>query len=459
MQKTVEILPATKMLGDYVAKLRYEDIPSDIRERIKIDFLDMMGVGLFGSTLPWVQVAVDLWKEWGGKKESTVWGRGFKLPSAHAVLANTHAVNSFEFDDTYVRGGFGVHPGNNVVPAAIALSEVEGSVTGKEFLTAMVAGHEVSVRIVAGLGKGTRGFYFTPIGSTFGAAATASKILGLDGSETANALGCAGVYVGGVLTIPPNSMAKRIVAARGAQGGVMAAVLAKRGFTGPINVVEAKQGGFLSAFSDNPNVPRIVEDLGRKYLCSDLHAKRFPTCTSIHAPLEATMQLVKEHEIRPENIERINVKTTAGALRNTIGFEVDTVAAAQMSLPYSVAVAFMDQEISVDQFTEKRITDPKVKALAKLVNAEGDPELDKMWITQTGTAAGPGKVEVVMRDGSTLRSNLVPEATRMTYEEIEQKFRKLASKALTKKRAEEILQLVNKIESAPNVVKIGRLLS
>lgn len=457
--KTGTLTPATQILAKYVSQLGYKDIPPKIITLIKYDTLDIMGVGLFGSTLPWVRTAVNLWNEWGGKKEATVWGRNFKLPTANAVLSNAHAANSFEFDDTYVKGGWGIHPGNNVVPTAIALSETKRQITGKSFLTALTAGHEVAIRIGMGLGRSEsdRGFYVTPICSTFGAAATASKLLGLDEKQTVNALGCAGIYVGGILTIPPNSMAKRMVAARAAQGGVMAALLARRGFTGPTNVIEATQGGFLKAHSDDFDMEKVIGELGDTYRCSDLHFKRFPTCTSIHAPLEASLELVNKHDIPVANIERILVRTARGALHNTVGFEVDTVGAAQMNLPYAVASAFVDKEISVNQFTEKRIRDRTIKALSKRVQATGDSELTKMWISKAGYA-GPGQVEVTMRNGSKFSSALIPEATPMKLDEVEQKFSKLALKVLTKRKVEHIIRIVKNLESTHDVSRLGHLL-
>ena len=135
----------SEQLAEWAGNLEYKDIPKMYVETARENILDMVGCGIFGSTLPWVRTVCDMVIDWGGKQEATLWGRDVKVPSVNAVFANTNAINSFEFDDTYFPTG--IHPGALVVSSVLATSEYSGGVSGKELIAAVVAGHEVSARI------------------------------------------------------------------------------------------------------------------------------------------------------------------------------------------------------------------------------------------------------------------------------------------------------------------------
>ena len=122
--------PLTRELAEFAVATNYESLPSNLIDRVRTDALDMIAVGVFGYTKSWVSLASDLWEQHGGAAEASLWGRSSRLPVPRAVMANSHAVNSFEFDDTYVWGGYGTHQGNNVVPAGIAVAEWLGNISG-----------------------------------------------------------------------------------------------------------------------------------------------------------------------------------------------------------------------------------------------------------------------------------------------------------------------------------------
>src|SRR5262249_33953534 len=158
--------------------------------------------------------------------------------------------------------------------------------------------------------KRQAGWNHTALVSTFGAAATAGRLMSLTVDQMTWALGSAGSYVGGCLTIPPSSDVKRMVNGRAAEGGGIGALLARRGFTGIENLLEARQGGFYGLHAEEVDLDRVVEGLGETYHLVHLHTKRFPMCTSVHSQIEAACQLVRQHGVKSQDVVRIVVRTT-----------------------------------------------------------------------------------------------------------------------------------------------------
>jgi len=447
----------TRRLGEFAASLTYNDLPEKLVDRLKTDALDGVAVGLLGSTLTGVQLADKYWEEIGGTPQASIWGRGSKIPVPWAVLANSHAMESFQYEDTYVWNGIGTHQGCNVVPAAIAISELLGGVSGRDFVTALAAGHEVSVRIMKGITDKRRGFYHTGISSTFGAAATAGHLLKLDAKAMTWALGSAGAYVGGLLTIPSHSMVKTMINARAAEGGALAAILAERGFTGVENLLEAKQGGFYSTFTDVNDMSPLAEDLGslgKTYYSEHVHTKRYPMCTSIHAPLEATCELVNTGEFSAEDVSRIVVKTTSTAQTNTVGYEPKTLNSAQLNMAYGIAIAILTGDVLPKDVTDESLQDPAVQRIMRMVEPVKDPELDAQW----EGFAGPSRVEISLDDGRVLKSRVVPQASRMTNEEIETKARVASGHALSAEASEKLIQFFRTVEELDTVDSLFGLL-
>jgi len=422
-------------------------LPPEVIERVRTDALDTIAVGILGHSHAWVKPATALWRELGGTPQARLWGVGAKLPAPTAVLANSHAANSFEFDDTYVWGGYGTHQGNNVVPAGVAVAELTGNVSGKNFLLALAIGHEIGVRVMRGFAKRRAGWNHTALVSTFGAAATAGRLLGLNVEQMTWALGSAGSYVGGALTMPPNSDVKRMVNGRAAEGGVIGALLARRGFSGIENILEARQGGFYGLHAEAVDLDAIVDGIGETYHLVHLHTKRFPMCTSVHAPLEAACQLVSQHGINSDRVARIVVRTTSGAQSNTVGFEVSTIASAQMSLAFGVASAIKNGNVTAATVTEEALRDPELNRLMSIVEPVKDPKFDEMWRGTLGSG-GPGQVEVTLRDGAVVRSSVVPEASRMTAREVEEKAQTTIEPIIGSARSKRIVEFFQTVADA-----------
>lgn len=444
----------SEKLAEWVSNLNYNDIPPEFVQAAKFNIMDMIGCGIFGSTLPWARTLAELVKDWGGKEEATLWGHGVKIPCVNAVFANTNAVNSFEFDDTYFPTG--IHPGALVVTSALASAEYNGGASGTDFIEAVVAGQEVSIRVRNGLGWSVlHGWNGTAICSTFGAAVASAKILGLRSTQIADAMGITGPYVGGLLTYGFKAMAKRLVNARAAQGGIMAALLAKKGVTGYKDILESKQGGFCTAHSSDPTIDKITENLGEVYEMRKMALKKYPNCTSFHAVVDALSDIADTNAIDADSVDTVIVNTTRGAQKNDVGTTYDNIHSAQMSMPYAVAVKIVDGEVGVEQFSEAKIGDKKIREIAERVDIVVNPDLDKLGLDHRLAAS----VEVILKNGQKLESGVVRNPRRMSIDEVRAKFTNLASRVVNQDKVKEIAAFVESIVSCDDITLLARLLA
>ncbi len=443
----------SEILADWVYELEFNEIPKQLVQAAKDDILDMLGCGLFGSKCSWVSTVTELIKEWGGKKEASIWGHNKKVPCVNAVLANANAVNAFEFDDSYVPTG--IHPGALVITSVLATAEKLESITGQDMITAVVAGHEISARVRSGLGWSVfHGWNGTAICSTFGAAVATAKSLGLDKEGIVNAMGICGPYVGGLLTYGFKAMAKRLVNARSAQGGLMAAFLAERGFTGFRDIFESKQGGFCSAHSSDPTIDQIAKDLGSVYLMSGLVLKKYPMCTSFHAVADAIAGVLAENDVNPASIDSVIINTTSGALKNNVGETYDNISSAQMSMNYAAAAFLLDGELGVDEYSEERVESSDIRKMVEKVHINIDPQLDKMGLDHRMAA----KVDIQLKDGSKIESDYIKRPRDMSSTELDRKFMSLSTKAISQRKAEKLKNITKSLENCNNVAILADFL-
>src|ERR1700690_3032379 len=302
------LLPhATRDLARFAAKTGFADIPAGTIESIKLSFIDGLGVCLQGSTLPWTRKVYAFVRDGGGKPLASVWRTGHRTSLTNAVLVNSTAGHAFEMDDIHKESI--VHPNSLAVPIALALAEADPSISGRDIATALTVGYEVGLRIgnAATTSLFLNGFHPQGTSGAFVAAVTAGKLLQLDAGAMQNALGIAGSMGAGLMAAQEGAMVKRLHAGRAAQGGLMAALLARRGFTGIVDIVEASYGGFLSSFSRTPNPKRLMEGLGDDWEAGKIGFKMYPNVTSIHSALDGLRSLLVENNVAAPQIDEIQV--------------------------------------------------------------------------------------------------------------------------------------------------------
>ena len=448
----------TMALAEFITHLKFEDIPRKCLEQVKAAFLDSLGCGLFGSTLEWSQKVNSLVKEMGGKEEATLWANGFRGPAANVALGLGTMVHSFDFDDYH---NAKLHPGAAVLPAALTIAEREGS-SGKDFLTALVVGYETMIRVSLATGPNSsrkQGWHLTGTCGTFGAAAAAGKLLHLDVQGMASALGMAGTQSAGLWAFTADgSESKRFHPGRSAQSGILAALLAKRGYRGPTQILEAKDGGFCQATSDSFNLERLTAGLGKKFEAENVILKPYSCCGSLHSTIDATRELAKMHKLNPGDVQRIRVHNSQ-VVNLQCGFEYQPLGPlqAQMSMQYCTAIALLDGQVLVDQFREERFSDPGALDLASRVEFVLDPEIDAIYPEKFAS-----KVEIVLKDGRSLWFRVdypkgSPENP-MTSGEVEGKFKSLARTVKSESSIASILELYQKLEGLKDLSPLIALL-
>ena len=276
---TPSLLPhATRDLAKFASETADSEIPAEVVDRIKLSFIDGLGVCLHGSTLPWTRRVRDIVAEEGGNPVASLWGSGIRTSVTSAVLVNSTAGHAFEMDDIHKESI--LHPNSLGVPVALALAEADRTLTGRDIVTALAVGYEVGIRVgnAATTKLFLNGFHPQGTSGAFVAAATAGRLLRLDAAQMQNALGIAGSMGAGLMAAQEGAMVKRLHAGRARlQGGVLGlALLAKKGFTGISDVIEAGYGGFLSSFSRTPNVARLMEGLATDWEAGKVGFKMYP---------------------------------------------------------------------------------------------------------------------------------------------------------------------------------------
>ena len=358
-------------LARFVVKTTFDDLPEAIAQKAVRHILDSVGAGAAGAIAPETSLlAATLHAAGEGSGMAPLWGRGERMTPLNAALVNGTASHAFELDDT---GGCD-HSGAVVVPAAMAALELAGRpVSGKEFITAVVLGYDVARRALESCGAyephNGAGFHSTGTCGPFGAAAAAAKILGLDEVETRCALGIASAYSAGLWAcVHDGAQNKRLHAGHAAQGGLMSALLARQGFTGPSQAFEEVWGGFNHSFAPTSSDPDAwLRDLGRNWKLSRVSIKPHASCRSTHSTIDAVDDLMAEYGFKADEITEILVVINPFVYGMCGGTAIHPMNAAQLSIPYSVAADLVYGSASLASFTRDKRENPKIaETMAKI---------------------------------------------------------------------------------------------
>ena len=368
----------TEQLAHYWSGARYEDLPEPVVAMAKSVLLDTLSVGVRGAES---EVAVATRKGITSALEcssgsASLWGTDLSLPPSAAALVNGTASHAYEFDDY---GGCG-HSGAVVVPAVCAMAE-RAKADGRSVLVALVAGYDVAARVTEGAGgyraHNDLGWHSTGTCGTFGAAAGAARILGLDAARFCSALGLTGSYAGGTWAfLVDGAMSKRFHPGRSSENGVSAALLAEAGLVGPRFILEADWGGFYKTYAGAVAKPAAtVAALGREFRILQSGQKPFPCCRGLHSTVEALLDLIYQHKIGGDDIERMIVHGADRTVRQFQKRDVRTLLDAQFSMPYSLGVVAATGRAGLDEFLPPHMDDAKVLALMDRVEIVPDRTL------------------------------------------------------------------------------------
>jgi 2-methylcitrate dehydratase len=461
LERRRKAMGLARELAKYAMEVRYPDFPSEVVHQTKRVLLDTLGcaIGAFGSDASRALEAFI--RESGHPGEATVFGSGLKTSAMNATLANGALVRYLDYNDTaFILQGetyrTGYHP-SEVIPLILALGERE-HLSGKEVIAAMVAGYDLSLSFleaVTGPGmekKGwngdTRGAYIMPV--------VAGKILGLTEGETENAIGISGSChsVLGILDTPAEeyTMTKNIRFPTMSYAGILAALLARKGFTGPTTIIEGHDGFASSVMQGEYDLSRVVPKKD-KFAIRETCIKSIIADFSSHGHLTATLTLARENDLKAEDVAGIRITTSKRCAEHT-GDPVKKYPrnkeTADHSSYYLTAIAVIDRQIGPDQFTPEKYQDGKVIELIDKIDLRGDPSLDK--------ARPAGISEIVTKQGQTYRCRVdYPRGharNPMTDEEIVGKFKSMAVKRM---KDGEIGRLIDAVFSLDEVEDIGKL--
>jgi 2-methylcitrate dehydratase PrpD len=446
------LLPA---LGSWLSGTRFEDLPEAVSETARRGLLDLFGVTLAAHDTPTAAVVAAHLDANGGAGPSSVIGLGRTTTVDGAAFANAALGHALDFDD--VSHTLGGHPTVVIVPAALALAEARG-LSGRELLLAYATGVEVETKIARAVNftHYDKGWHPTATLGTFGAAAAAAKLAGLDADHAATALSLATAFAAGIKS-SFGTMAKPLQVGRAAQAGLTAALLAELGASANPEAFEAKQGFgtvFNGAGAFDPSLalaslaaPWDLEDPGLAF-------KRHACCGGTHAAVDAAL-LLRDGLGEPERIEvRIHPSRFAHLDRPVLG---DDPLEAKFSLQYTVALALLHGRVELGHFTAGALADPALTALVARVDAAPLPP------DRTGPERFAAEVSIAYADGSRVEQRLerpigrTPE-TRLSDADMEDKFRACAAPVLAAEAVDALAALTWGIEDVDDVTRLTALL-
>jgi 2-methylcitrate dehydratase PrpD len=452
----------------HLVETNYKALSAETVEASKKQILDMLGVMIAGSTCSIsdeMNGLVDLVKDWGGKKESTILAFGGQVPAPNAALVNGILCVRRDFDDTNMMYGGG-HASRAIVPTGFAMAERQGGITGKEFITAVALGHDLECRIAAAAGRGMGSWYM--ISNFFGAAATAGKILGLNDKKMGDTLAFAfhqmcGASSGGSAGL---GSLKGVSNGLCCKAGIVSALFADKGFTVDWDILDPKsRSNFYERFFNGAYTPLILtSDLGKTFVSTKTSEKEFPCCHGQHMAIKATLGLLKEHKVKPEDIAEVIFRVDLGDYF-LLGDPVEkkqnpqNIIQAQFSLCWGVASAIVYGEVGIKNFTEEALQDARIRELAKKVFGKPEVEL-------RGTMGlMPATVEIKLKDGKVYSKQAdqlfgTPENP-MSLEDVAAKFRyccQYSVKPIPKENQDKVIQMVKGLERVSDVSQIVRLL-
>jgi 2-methylcitrate dehydratase PrpD len=446
--------PHTRQIAEFVSQLSYDQIPAPVRERLKLLILDSLGCAIYGAQLEWCRILRETLEQSDKTRDTSIWGTDRKLSSAHAALVNGTQVQGLELDDVHREGI--LHVGAVTLPALVAMAETHAQLSGKDFITAALAGYEIGPRV--GLCMGPQhigqGWHSGATVGVFAAAAAAARALALDAEKTVHALGIAGTQSSGLMAAQFGAMVKRMHAGRAAQSGLYAALLAGKGFTGITDVFEAPYGGFCTTFSrsqDRFDLVALSAGLGERYETMRVSLKFYACVGSNHTTLDALTDIRKRHPFTAAEIERIVVHASQVTVDHAgWPYRPEGLTAAQLNLPFCAATLILTGDAFVDQFTPDCVNDRSRIELSRKVQVIHDPA-----ITALGAAhRHQVRVEVHFRDGSVEREiRGAPRGSEQNFAseaQIIDKFRKLTRAAMAERQQNALIEAVQRLEQLPD---------
>ncbi len=457
------------LLVNSIQELKYEDLPERVIEGAKDRIIDVLGCLIRGWNAPGNVALVDLIKKWGGREEATILGYGGKVPVANAAMVNSIMARSLDYEACLVLMGDWSIPSHitaTTILTAMSLGETM-NLSGKEFITAVVAGDDLACRVLASADYSiSKPWDSTGTVNTFSATAVAGKVLGLTTKQFKNALGIVLNQLGGTFqSIWEGTTAFKLMQGLAAHNGIFAAELAKGGWTGPQDVFFGPFGYFQLYTDGCTNAEILTTGLGKDFY-SEATFKRFPSCRGIHPAADCILQIITSHDIIPEKVEDIIVYLPRTDTFISQPFKPDEVTqtSAFFSLRYVMANALVRKGIKPEHFYDHAVRDETVGYFAQRVQIEKLPEAETGHLSDAEFKLA--KVTIKMQNGeeytaATTAPKGEPVKNPLTRSDLTFKFMEnvQGSGTITRAAGIQLLKQLEQLETVQNVTELVKLLS
>ena len=455
--------PATKptvtaIMSQWAAGLKFDDLFPDAIYQAKRFLLDSVGCALGGYQQHDVVIALEVLNEIAGPGNATVIGTGKQMDVVSAPLANALMIRWMDYNDIYWKQDPS-HP-SDIFPAAIACCERAGG-DGRELIVGLVLGHEFEMRLCEAAFPGIRerGWHHATL-TAFVSPIVAARMLHLDCNKMQHAIGISASARAtlGAVTAGKLTMMKNTVDPLATQSGVLAALLAEKGYSGPEHVIDGKEG-LAHCLGPEWKLNILTDGLGESWRITQCGMKAFPTEALTHTPISATLALVKENDLKPDEITKVHIRTTArGAdiLSDPSKYDPHTKETADHSLPYVIAAAIAERQVTPLQFTMEKIMDPTIRAQLNKIVVVADPEIEKVF-----PALQRVVVTVQTTDGREFIKQLdYPKGdprNPLTDKEVEEKFEALAEPVMTAEARRRAIDAIWSLEKQSSVRALMQL--
>ncbi|HKW03456.1 MAG TPA: MmgE/PrpD family protein [Vicinamibacterales bacterium] len=429
--------------------------PPNARKRAASAMLDTIGVTLAGVTEPASRIVRTTLAP--ADRGCVVWGTGQRSSAPDAALANGTAAHALDYDDMCFVSL--AHPSAPLVPAVIAAAEVSRA-SGRDALDAYIVGFEIEARLgrVMNPRHYRRGWHNTSTLGTIGAAAAASRLLGLTTDAAAHAIAIAASEASG-LKENFGSMVKPLHAGLAARNGVLAAMLARSGMTASAQALDGPQGFLHVMDAERSDLARETADLGDRWeiLDTGITVKLYPSCAGTHPTLDALLDLRAREKFTADDVDRIEIDVDAIVPTILIYARPASPLEAKFSMPFCAAAAIVFGQVGIDTFDDGRIRDAGVLALMQKITMRVDPEVGK-----GAPALTEARVRVRLKNGRTLSQDAhgargYPERP-ASDAELDAKFLVCATRAFSKEKAAQVLESLRGLEHVHEVVGLASLL-
>ena len=437
----------TRKLVEFLHGISPDNLPANVLDHARYFLLDYLSVAVRGSLEESARSVQRMIARTTSGGCATVIGTPIRTTPALAALANGTSSHGIEQDDTHSGGS--IHLGTTMYSVALALSEMLPETTSGRFLAAVVAGYEAAARIAMAVQAKEQyrlGFHPTQTCGVFGAAITASKILNLTTDQTQAAVGIAGSMAAGSMEfLAEGAWTKRIHSGLAARNGIEAALLAAEGFVGPRHPLEGRDG-FLHAYSRKPLPDHLIGDLGESFEILHTAVKPHACCRYMQGPIDAILAIKREQNVDAQHVANIEVAVLEAGWDivcepRAKKYHPESAVDAQFSMPFGAAVAALEGEAGLDQFTADRARAPYVRRMMGKVTLVKDSRLE-----ETFPREWPAHVAILLDDGQRFEKFVRypkgdPENP-LTWDEMAAKFRSLAGRVLPANRCNSIVEQI-----------------